>query len=167
VDPATISLIESGKRRPHLETLDSLALALGAEVGDFFPKVQAPLWSDEEIERRDIYTPWLEFVNAYADRWEQRIAQKAFDLGAIYEFIGTMEDLAPVLGRLGLQEKQEHSPESVFSFGRITGEAIARLMDLMDLLTKAGAKQFEETDLARLRRSREQWANEPDQAASG
>ena len=41
VDQATISMAESGKRRPHLETLDSLADALGVEVGDFFPKAEA------------------------------------------------------------------------------------------------------------------------------
>jgi transcriptional regulator with XRE-family HTH domain len=34
-------MVESGKRRPHLETLDSLADALGVEVGDFFPKAEA------------------------------------------------------------------------------------------------------------------------------
>jgi len=49
VDPATISLVENGKRRPHLETLDSLAAALGVEVHDLIPKVQAPLWSEDEI----------------------------------------------------------------------------------------------------------------------
>ncbi len=38
VDPATISQIERGNRRPHLETLDSLADALGVEVGDFLAK---------------------------------------------------------------------------------------------------------------------------------
>lgn len=43
VDPATISLVESGKRRPYLKTLDSLALALEVEVGDFFPKAEPPL----------------------------------------------------------------------------------------------------------------------------
>jgi transcriptional regulator with XRE-family HTH domain len=43
VDPATISLIETGKRRPHLETLDSLALVLGVEVVDLLGKAQAPL----------------------------------------------------------------------------------------------------------------------------
>ena len=53
VDPATISLIETGKRRPHLETLDSLALVLGVEVVEFFPKVQASLWPEEEPERRN------------------------------------------------------------------------------------------------------------------
>ncbi len=53
VDPATISLIETGKRRPHLETLDSLALVLGVEVIEFFPKVQASLWPEEEPERRN------------------------------------------------------------------------------------------------------------------
>jgi transcriptional regulator with XRE-family HTH domain len=44
VDPATISLVETGKRRPHLETLDSLADALGVEVGSFFPQNQASLF---------------------------------------------------------------------------------------------------------------------------
>jgi excisionase family DNA binding protein len=160
------SVFVGGAYRVKEEDLRNYLEAARVEVGSS-PKVQASLWPEEEPERRDVYEPWLEFVNNYADRWEQRIAQEALNLGAIHEFIGTMEDLAPVLGRLGLQEKQEHSPESIFSFGRITGEAIARLMDLMDLLIKAGVKQFEETDIARLRRSREQWANEPDQAASG
>jgi transcriptional regulator with XRE-family HTH domain len=41
VDQATISMAESGKRRPHLETLDSLADALGVEVVEFFPKAKA------------------------------------------------------------------------------------------------------------------------------
>lgn len=47
VDKATISLVESGKRRPHLETLDSLAAVLEVEIGDFFPKAQAPLPFEE------------------------------------------------------------------------------------------------------------------------
>jgi len=47
VDQATISMAESGKRRPHLETLDSLAAALGVEVGNFFPKVSLEQWLQE------------------------------------------------------------------------------------------------------------------------
>ena len=49
VDQATISMAESGKRRPHLETLDSLADALGVEVGDFFQKVSLEQWLQERI----------------------------------------------------------------------------------------------------------------------
>ncbi|CAN5612330.1 hypothetical protein BH24ACT22_BH24ACT22_13570 [soil metagenome] len=55
VDPATISLVENGKRRPHLETLDSLAGALGVEVTDLIPKVEPPLPFEPETsgwERR-------------------------------------------------------------------------------------------------------------------
>jgi len=48
VDPATISLIETGKRRPHLETLDSLALVLGVEVRDFLPEAQGALFSPDD-----------------------------------------------------------------------------------------------------------------------
>jgi transcriptional regulator with XRE-family HTH domain len=49
VDQATISMAESGKRRPHLETLERLADALGVEVGDFFQKVSLEQWLQERI----------------------------------------------------------------------------------------------------------------------
>jgi transcriptional regulator with XRE-family HTH domain len=52
VDPATISQVESGKRRPHLETLDSLAEAMGVEVADFFPKSEPSLFDNGEQRRR-------------------------------------------------------------------------------------------------------------------
>jgi transcriptional regulator with XRE-family HTH domain len=52
VDQATISMLESGKHRPRLETLDTLADALGVEVGDFFPKAEAASleqWLEEKV----------------------------------------------------------------------------------------------------------------------
>ncbi len=52
VDQATISMVESGKRRPHLETLDSLADALGVEVGDFFPKAKEAVSLEQWLEDR-------------------------------------------------------------------------------------------------------------------
>jgi putative transcriptional regulator len=43
LNPATISLIEARKRQPNVETLQSIAGALGVEVRDFFPpKGEAP-----------------------------------------------------------------------------------------------------------------------------
>jgi transcriptional regulator with XRE-family HTH domain len=45
VDPATISLVETGKRQPKIETLESLARALGVEVGEFFPPGQPDLFT--------------------------------------------------------------------------------------------------------------------------
>jgi transcriptional regulator with XRE-family HTH domain len=44
VDRATINKVEQGKRSPSIETLEKLARAMGAEIGDFFPKAQAPLF---------------------------------------------------------------------------------------------------------------------------
>jgi len=167
VDRATINRVEMGRRSPSIETLEKLAAAMGTEVADFFPKAQAPLWSGDGAGRRDIYVPWLEFVNSYADRWEEKIAQEALDLGAVYEFIAIVEDLAPVLSRLGLQEKREQPQEYIPTFGPVMGEAIGRLMDLLDPLIKAGVKQFEETDLARLRRSREEMTRNQTYAANG
>jgi putative transcriptional regulator len=49
VNKATINQVEQGKRSPSIPTLESLARAMSVEVGDFFPKVQAPLWSEDEI----------------------------------------------------------------------------------------------------------------------
>lgn len=46
VNKATINQVEQGKRSPSIGTLESLARAMGAEVGDFFPKAQAPLWPE-------------------------------------------------------------------------------------------------------------------------
>ena len=58
VNKATINQIERGRRSPNVETLEKLATALGAEVADFFPTVQASLWPEEERGRRaDVYEP--------------------------------------------------------------------------------------------------------------
>lgn len=47
----TINQIESGTRNPSTRTLEKIAGALGVEVGDLFPKLEAPL-PFEEPERR-------------------------------------------------------------------------------------------------------------------
>ena len=169
VDPATISLIETGKRRPHLETLDSLALVLGVEVVEFFPKVQASLWPEEEPGRRaDVYEPWAEFVNRFAERWEQKIAGGVLDHGSMMEFADVLGDLGPVLGRLALEEKQEQPAEYPNTLGPVAGAAMNRLMALLNPLIAAGVKQEgDSVFLARLRRQREQMVSEQDCAESG
>lgn len=43
VNKATINQVEQGKRSPSITTLESLADAMGREIGDFFPKAQSPL----------------------------------------------------------------------------------------------------------------------------
>jgi transcriptional regulator with XRE-family HTH domain len=49
VNKVTINHIEQGKANPSVSTLDKLARALDVEVGDFFPKAQAPLPLDWDI----------------------------------------------------------------------------------------------------------------------
>jgi transcriptional regulator with XRE-family HTH domain len=58
VDRATINQAEGGRRSPTISTLELLATALGAEVADFFPKVQAPL----PLEVSAAWAPLLEKV---------------------------------------------------------------------------------------------------------
>ena len=51
LDPSTVSQIETGARRANMRTLERLATALGAEVGDLFPLGQAPLPDTEDLRR--------------------------------------------------------------------------------------------------------------------
>jgi transcriptional regulator with XRE-family HTH domain len=51
--PSVISQIENGKRDPTARTLRKLAEALGVEVGDLFPKPQAPQPSLEDAAQSE------------------------------------------------------------------------------------------------------------------
>jgi transcriptional regulator with XRE-family HTH domain len=164
VDPATISLVENGKRRPHLETLDSLAGALGVEVTDLIPKAEPSLFDTGE-QRRDKYLPWLEFANRYADRWEQRITKGTIEPGAVADFIDVLDALD--LGELGLQEKREQPTGYPYSHGPIMGRAITRIMGLLNPLIEAVVEIEEGSKLAQLRRRREELTVAQDRAMSG
>lgn len=164
----TIQRIERGAGNVRPKTGRAIAAALGVGVEDLLGKAQAPLWFDEQPERRDIYTPWLEFANEYADRWEAKISQGVLEPGAVADFIDVLEAVGPVMTSLGRQEKQEKPEESEdYSYGRIMGEAFGRLTALFTPLIEASAKQEEGSDLARLRRRGEEMLNEQTQAASG
>jgi len=54
VDHTTISMIETGKRRPHLETLDSLALVLDVEVADLLGKAEPRLPFDVDAIKSEV-----------------------------------------------------------------------------------------------------------------
>jgi transcriptional regulator with XRE-family HTH domain len=168
-----------GQRRQYAERLMdtgvSEATARGVSRVDHRPEEYwralaeaAGLEGDLEDERRKaVYQPWLEFIDRYADRWEGKIANRAIDGGAVAEFVATLEDLGPVLHRLGRQEHQEQPPDYQFTFGPIIDRALGRLTDLFNPLIEAGAKQAEESDLERLRRRQEEFANDHRRAASG
>lgn len=164
----TVQRIERGEGNVRPKTGRAIAEALGVGVEDLLGKAQAPLWLDEPPERRDIYTPWLQFANEYADRWEEKIAQGVLEPGSIADFIDVLETAGSVMAALGLQEKREKPAETRDNpFGPIMGEAFGRLTALFNPLIAAGVKQEEESDLARLRRRGEEMLNEQTRAASG
>jgi transcriptional regulator with XRE-family HTH domain len=43
IGPSGVSQIETGKRNPSAATLQKIAEALGVEISDLFPNVEAPL----------------------------------------------------------------------------------------------------------------------------
>lgn len=51
VDRATLNQVELGRRSPTIATLERLAVALGVEVADFFPKVEPPLFPADLAQR--------------------------------------------------------------------------------------------------------------------
>ncbi len=98
VNKATINQIERGRRSPNLETLEKLADALGIGVADFFPKAQAPLWSDEPRERRPFnFREAREGIEKYCERWEHLVSEGKLDGAAIEGFSVTGMGLLPVM----------------------------------------------------------------------
>jgi transcriptional regulator with XRE-family HTH domain len=172
ISPSTLSQIESGKvPRPHVGTVRKIARALGMDPAELRRTEERPLpkarrrWSLEpsfndvlgDQRREDIYRPWLEFVNRYAGRWEQRIEAGDFDLGSINEFIATNDALMPTLHELNAQELREFPVDVPYMFGgqaAMTGQAIWRLADLIDPMIEAGAAKFDNSELEQLRRKR-------------
>jgi transcriptional regulator with XRE-family HTH domain len=153
VSPATIHELENGRRRANPSTLRKLAAALDVEVADLlgaeYPKGERrsshePSFEDAlaEERREAIYQPWADFVNRYVDRWEARIAAGDFDLASIEEFARVSEDFMATLGPLGRQERHEQPTGYPYSYGPITGEAIGRLMDLLNPMLAAAAEKF-------------------------
>jgi transcriptional regulator with XRE-family HTH domain len=176
--PSAVNQIENGKRSPSASSLNKLALALGVEVVDLFPKAQAPLpleldqdagaghdtASYEEapqatvrasLNANDVYGPWLAFVDAHASRWEKKIASGAVNAASIEEWIDTVQDLMPVLDELNAEEvKLIPERDKVSSFGAPgakTGVAMWRLLNLMQPMVDAGAKVESGSELEKLR----------------
>jgi transcriptional regulator with XRE-family HTH domain len=113
VDRATINQVEGGRRSPTIATLELLASALGAEVADFFPKVQAPLPLDapEGGER----TP-QEFERALAYVMEPVVAETLKEEQAANRFLsseGENQDriVDPPEAEVGRRFLEELSPE--------------------------------------------------------
>jgi len=131
VNKATINQVEQGKRSPSIATLESLARAMGAEVGDFFPKVQAPLWP-EELERRP--SVLAEAVVAAADIWMREIQAPDASWQRIYQAGEKVLDLQDYIStRLeedgwwkGLSEQERHDIVYVDRYLDALGSAVIR-----------------------------------------
>lgn len=134
VDPATISLIEAGKRRPHLETLDSLALALGVEVGDFFPKAQSRLWPEEEPERRDYdFRATRDTLDGFCNYWSRRLIKRDLNPQAFDELHITISTLTPFLmTTLETERKELAASGHDFFKASIVWPAAERFQGLLD-----------------------------------
>jgi transcriptional regulator with XRE-family HTH domain len=171
-----VSMIENGKRNLTTTTLAKLARAFDVEVVDLFPKTESrsslePSFNDVlEGERREsVYGPWLDLANRYADRWERQLETGDFDLGRINEFVDVVGEIVPVLRELNTRELEEFPVEGSDTFGgheALTGQAIWRILDLLQPLVNASHTKFANSDLEQLRRKREsleQWGH----AASG
>jgi transcriptional regulator with XRE-family HTH domain len=68
LDPSTVSQIETGARRANTRTLERLAVALGADVADLFPKGQAPLPLDTSADGADDPAEAAAMIKALADK---------------------------------------------------------------------------------------------------
>lgn len=82
--PSVISQIENGKRDPSARTLRKLAEALGVEVGDLFPKAQAPLPLEPEAVGLTAADPSGKLTAAavleeIAELWTEQLARGFYD----------------------------------------------------------------------------------------
>lgn len=81
---SAVSQIETGKRRPSAGSLGKLAGAFGVEIGDLFPKAEAPLFpappsepGDGEERRREYPYDWMAgCMAALIDIWEEQVEKR-------------------------------------------------------------------------------------------
>lgn len=78
---SAVSQIETGKRAPSANSLGKLAGAFGVEIGDLFPKANAPLFTEPPSEstdgvgqRREYPYDWMAGALAeLIDTWERQV----------------------------------------------------------------------------------------------
>lgn len=150
-----VSQIETGTRNPSAITLEKLAGALGLEVADLFPKAEEPLPFEEKQRRQSVYLSWLEFVNRYADRWEEKIRRGGLDRGALYEFRDTHYDLATTTNLLWQEELQGLPDDKQDPDDLIMSKVVSRQLKLMTSVLEAAQRLFQESEFARFKHGRE------------
>jgi transcriptional regulator with XRE-family HTH domain len=141
----TISHAEKGRHGLQATTLHKIARALG--------KAPSELLAEEEK-----LAPKVESRSSLEPSFNDVLEDERLD-----EFVKFTETLMPTLHKLNAAEQQELPPQE-FSFGlpaAKTGQAIGRLLDLLDPMLAAAAEKFPQDELEPLRRKRdEQFADQ-------
>jgi putative transcriptional regulator len=148
----TVNQIESGKRNPSTRTLEKLAEALGAEVGDLFPKAPVPLRLPLEaagapelgyLPLTHLLEDWHYLIEETAERHINNAASGIFDTadGAAAYSIAAYTETAQLFGicleRLS-PTISNALPESLadLEHGKLT-RAMFRLEEAQVAITKA------------------------------
>jgi transcriptional regulator with XRE-family HTH domain len=96
--PSAVSQIETGKRSPSSNSVIKLAEALGVEVGELFPKGQAPLpFEDDQRHFLPLIRPWFSLYDNLSDELERISVPGRFDAGT---FLASEEFEASVMSSM-------------------------------------------------------------------
>jgi transcriptional regulator with XRE-family HTH domain len=177
MNPATLNRIEQGKANPNLKTLERLAVALGVEVADLFPKVQSPLPETDQERRtaeaeviadyerltREFRISWRDALNALAAPWERRLESGAFDRSMVEQFFTDVAAVSSGVSR-ALRATIEEETTLHLKYNKATtaehieemwataiSPAGARLTGISDRVLAAAVERFPSDELAFLR----------------
>lgn len=77
MSPSAVSQIETGRRSPNTASLTKLAEALGTEVADLFPKVQAPLSLEDTpaASTETLYNSYEFLGRVFASNWKDELEE--------------------------------------------------------------------------------------------
>jgi transcriptional regulator with XRE-family HTH domain len=117
------------------------------------------LYHISDQEKDPVYGPWVTFTRQYTDMWRKKAEDRAFDMGEYDQFIAVLDLLGPILGDLGLREREERGDEDYHStHGPVMQWAIRRITDLFEPMAIALKEMSEGDELERLRRERDEFA---------
>lgn len=116
VNKATINQVEQGKRSPSIATLESLARAMGAEVADFFPRVQPDLFTAAERNAgyadRGADTPQLTLASMFeANQQDRERVLEAASASALAAYLDEIDAAMSSAERAIEEAEDEPLPE--------------------------------------------------------
>lgn len=157
INKVTLVHIETGKTSPNVETLEKLAGALGVELGDFFPKAQAPLPLESEpaAGHTESASPDASFVEAWTSYVCKRARgwEEALPKGARALRIFTVASGRPPEGVPGLIEELHAKPKLAFEILQRSEVALSELSALLETLAVVNAMINANAGAAELRNS--------------